>query len=122
MRKIACVVTAMALAGCGAEGVRDRPPEFVATYDVPWERMTICLQMNFEGLTVTPLINQREKTAALVIAVTGIVAPGPTVAEYRIRQIDNDDRSQVELRRRPGMVMTPSQWREVTDRCARSGA
>ena len=119
MRKIVGVMAAAAaLAGCSAESLRSRPPEFVAVYDVPWERMANCLQLHFIGAEVTPLMNQRDKTATIVVAHRGIIAPGPLAAEYRVRSVDNDDKSEVQMRRYPA-YMSADYGRKVADDCAK---
>lgn len=113
---------ASALAGCmTADDVRNRPADWTAVYDQPWETMANCIQAHFvDGGVVTPQYNQRNRTAVLTVAVQGIIAPGPVVAEYRIRQVGNDDRSEVQLRQRPSVFGSPKAGQDVVDRCGRA--
>lgn len=121
VRTILAVVAAGILGGCmTADDVRQRPADFTATYAAHWETVANCLQARFiDGGVVTPQYNQRDKTAVLTVAIQGIIAPGPVVAEYRVRQSD-EDKTTVEFRERPSLFGSKATGREIADRCGRA--
>lgn len=121
VRTILAAAAAGILGGCmTADDVRQRPADFTATYAAHWETVANCLQARFiDGGVVTPQYNQREKTAVLTVAIHGIVAPGPVVAEYRVRGIA-DEKTAVEYRERPSLFGSKATGREIADRCSRA--
>lgn len=118
VRTVLAALSIAVLGGCmTADDVRQRPADFTATYPVHWETVANCLQARFiDGGVVTPQYNQRDKTAVLTVAIQGIVAPGPVVAEYRVRQVEGDKTS-VELRERPSLFGSKTLGREIADKC-----
>jgi hypothetical protein len=71
MRKAAlCLAAAIALPGCpSADDVAREPVRWSATYATGWEDMANCLARSASrDFRVTPLINQRQRAAEIVLA------------------------------------------------------
>jgi len=114
------IAAALALTACpSADDVAREPVRWTATYSADWEHVANCIaRASTRDYRVTPLLNQRERTAEIIVA----MAEGEAVQFIIAVRGLPGERSEVTLKRRK-MAMdidgTEAQQRANADRCGR---